>query len=52
MKISEVIQKSRKIVIKIGSNTLAKEDGTQNTEFMQNFARQCSNLIKQGKQID
>ena len=51
MKISEVIQKSRKIVIKIGSNTLAKEDGTQNTEFMQNFARQCSNLIKQGKQI-
>ena len=35
----------------LGSNTLAKEDGTQNTEFMQNFARQCSNLIKQGKQI-
>lgn len=51
MNISEVIQKSRKIVIKIGSNTLAKEDGTTNVEFMQSFARQCKNLIDMGKQI-
>ena len=49
--ISKVLDKARKIVIKIGSNTLAKEDGTQNTEFMQNIARQCGDLIKQGKQI-
>ncbi len=49
--ISEVIEASRKIVIKIGSNTLAKTDGTQNTEFMTDFARQCADLIKRGKQI-
>ena len=50
-KISEVIKGSRKIVIKIGSNTLALPDGTQNTEFMASFAQQCAELIKQGKQI-
>ena len=50
-KIEEAIHSSRKIVIKIGSNTLAKADGTQNTEFMANFARQCKNLIDAGKQL-
>ena len=49
--ISEVLKNSRKIVIKIGSNTLAKSDGTQNIEFMENFARQCKKLIDMGKQI-
>src|SRR5574344_1537552 len=49
--IAKVIKQSRKIVIKIGSNTLAKPDGTPNYEFMQNFARQCKNLISEGKQI-
>lgn len=51
MTISQTMNESRKIVIKIGSNTLAKPDGTQNTEFMQSFARQCKNLISKGKQI-
>lgn len=51
MTIQETIQNSRKIVIKIGSNTLAKSDGTVNYEFMKNFALQCADLIKQGKQI-
>ena len=51
MTISQAMNESRKIVIKIGSNTLAKADGTQNTEFMQAFARQCKNLISKGKQI-
>lgn len=51
MSIQEILQNSRKIVIKIGSNTLAKADGTQNTDFMQNFARQCKNLCDLGKQI-
>ncbi len=51
MNISEAVKKSRKIVIKIGSNTLAKADGTQNTEFMASFARQCKNLINAGKQL-
>ena len=51
MKIEDAVKKSRKIVIKIGSNTLAKADGTQNTEFMASFARQCKNLIDAGKQL-
>ena len=49
--ISEKIKKARKIVVKIGSNTLAKADGTINTEFMINFAQQCASLIKMGKQV-
>jgi len=49
--IQESLKNSRKIVIKIGSNTLAKADGTQNTEFMASFAAQCKELINQGKQI-
>ena len=51
LNIQQSIKNARKIVIKIGSNTLAKQDGTQNTEFMANFAAQCADLIKQGKQI-
>ncbi len=51
MTIQEAIKQSRKIVIKIGSNTLAKEDGTQNTDFMKSMARQCKELIDQNKQI-
>lgn len=49
--ISKALKESRKIVIKIGSNTLAKADGTQNTEFMASFAAQCAKLIKDGKQL-
>lgn len=49
--ISKALKQARKIVIKIGSNTLSKEDGTQNTEFMASFAAQCKTLIDQGKQI-
>ena len=49
--IVSTIKSARKIVIKIGSNTLAKDDGTTNFEFMQKFALQCKNLINQGKQI-
>lgn len=49
--LSQVMEKTKKIVIKIGSNTLAKADGTQNTQFMQDFARQCRNLIDKGKHI-
>lgn len=49
--IKNEMKKARKIVIKIGSNTLALPDGTQNTAFMSNFARQCKSLIDEGKQI-
>jgi glutamate 5-kinase len=51
MTIQKTICNSRKIVIKIGSNTLAKTDGTQNTDFMANFANQCKHLVDMGKQI-
>ena len=50
-KIEDAVKSARKIVIKIGSNTLAKADGTQNVEFMASFAAQCAELIKMGKQI-
>lgn len=49
--IQSTIQNARKIVIKIGSNTLAKDDGTINLDFMADFARQCSDLMSAGKQI-
>ena len=49
--ISKAIKNARKIVIKIGSNTLALKDGTINTEFMKSFAHQCAELIHMGKQI-
>ena len=49
--ISKALNNARKIVIKIGSNTLAKSDGTTNLDFMMSFAQQCAALIKQGKQI-
>ncbi len=49
--LTETVAQARKIVIKIGSNTLAKPDGTMNYEFMQGFASQCATLMKAGKQI-
>lgn len=49
--IQKSIKEARKIVIKIGSNTLAKEDGTTNTQFMASFASQCKKLTDSGKQI-
>ena len=47
----DIIAAARKIVIKLGSNILAKDDGTINMGFMQDLARQCATLIKNGKQI-
>ena len=48
---AECIHNAKKIVLKIGSNTLAKKDGTINFEFMQEFANQCAALMEDGKQI-
>ncbi|MDR1288645.1 MAG: glutamate 5-kinase [Treponema sp.] len=47
----ELIQNARKIVIKIGSATLAGETGKINAAFLDEFAGQVSALIKAGKQI-
>lgn len=46
-----IINEARKIVIKIGSNTLANKDGTVNVEFMEKFSAECSALMAQGKQL-
>ena len=49
--IAQLIEEARKIVIKIGSNTLAGKDGKINFNFLDEFAKQSSSLIKKGKQI-
>ncbi len=49
--ISEIMGRSKKIVIKIGSNTLANENGTINKDFLKKLCTQVSQLIHEGKQI-
>lgn len=49
--LSEVIKKSRKIIIKIGSNTLSNDDGTMNHVFIEELCKQVCFLIEEGKQI-
>jgi glutamate 5-kinase len=49
--IPELIAKARKIVIKIGSNTLADKDGRTNQAFLEDFAGQAALLIRQGKEL-
>lgn len=49
--IAQIIKESRKIVMKFGSNSLAKADGSPNSQFMENLARQCKTLMDAGKQI-
>ena len=49
--LSEVMKKSRKIVIKIGSNTLSNNDGTINHDFIEELCEQISFLISEGKQV-
>jgi glutamate 5-kinase len=45
------IEDARKIIIKIGSNTIAGTDGKINSPFLAEFAEQASALVKKGKQI-
>jgi len=49
--LSNIVEQSRKIVIKVGSNTLSNEDGKINRVFMKSLARQIDFLIKKGKQV-
>ncbi|HAK68089.1 MAG TPA: glutamate 5-kinase [Treponema sp.] len=51
MTVQETIKNAKKIVIKFGSNSLAKEDGTINEDFLNTLAVSCSSLISQGKQL-
>jgi glutamate 5-kinase len=49
--IAKLISDARKIIIKIGSNTLAGSNGKINSTFLTEFAQQTAALIKNGKQI-
>lgn len=49
--IGNLIQDSRKIVIKIGSNVLSGDDGTVNKEALHNIVEQVKVFIDQGRQV-
>ncbi|MDR2738720.1 MAG: glutamate 5-kinase [Treponema sp.] len=49
--IPQLIADARKIVFKLGSNTLADKEGRINPVFLEEFADQTTELIKKGKQI-
>lgn len=49
--ISQIIEESRKIVIKIGTNTLSDKKGMLNRDFFINFSSQVKRLTDMGKQV-
>lgn len=49
--VARLLEDSRKIVIKIGSNTLSAKDGQVDHDRMHNLVEQFVALMKQGKQI-
>jgi glutamate 5-kinase len=49
--IPQLIADARKIILKLGSNTLADKEGKINPVFLEEFADQVADLIKKGKQI-
>ena len=49
--LQQVLKDSRKVVIKIGSNTMSQQNGTINKEFFKDLAYQISELQKSGKQV-
>ena len=51
MSLQELIADSRKIVIKIGSNTLSTDKGAVNTKAMHNIVEQLVEWMKDGKDI-
>lgn len=50
-KASEILNQSRKIIIKIGSQVLSDKDGLMDILVMKNIANQIAGLIKSGKQV-
>jgi glutamate 5-kinase len=49
--IGDLIQESRKIVLKIGSNVLTGDDGSVNKDTLMNIVEQVMRLVEQGKQV-
>lgn len=47
----EIIEKARKIVIKIGSSTITKPNGEVNIEFLTDLCNQIQQLLDRGKQV-
>lgn len=46
-----MVDKCRKIVIKVGSNTMTNEDGLVNEQFIRNLSKQVAVLMEMGKEI-
>lgn len=46
-----IIKRSKKIMIKIGSSSITSEDGTVNKEFIENLALQIRDLMDMGKHV-
>ena len=44
-------KKINRIVVKIGTSTLTKEDGSLDVEYVEDAARQISTLLKEGKEV-
>ena len=51
MFIENILQNSRKVVIKIGSNVLSNQEGVVDPERFANISHQVNRLIQQGKQV-
>jgi len=49
--IQTLMQKSRKIVLKVGSNVLSNENGTVNKESLRQLVEQVKELMDNGKQV-
>lgn len=47
----ELINSTKKIIIKIGSSTLTGHDGKINTDFMENLCKQVKAIIDMGKEV-
>ena len=47
----ETIEKSKKVVIKIGTSTITSSDGTIDKEFIKNLAYQVKTLMESGKRV-
>lgn len=48
---NEIIEQARKIVIKIGSSTVTKENGEVDIDFLNDLCSQVKELHRQGKQV-
>ena len=49
--ISEILNESRKVVVKIGSNVLSDENGFIDRDNVKNIVDQVMELINEGKQV-